>query len=74
MEVVEVVVLYSLVSEGGEGNCRGMQPGHVFKQPFDRVTMQVSKLDNHTKCLLCDYGSRLADKIEEGLHHLENFF
>lgn len=72
MKVVEVVVLYALVSKGSESNCRSMQPGHVFKQPLERVTVHVSKLDNHTKCFLCDYGSRLANKIEERLHHLEN--
>lgn len=71
MHVVVIVVLYGLVSEGSEGHCRGMQPGHVIKQPLDRVTPHVAKLYNHIKCLLCDYGSRLADKIEQVLYRLK---
>lgn len=71
MHVVVIVVLYALIPEGGEGNCRGMQPGHVIKQPLGRVTPHVAKLDNHIKRLFCDYGSRLTDKIEQLFYHLK---
>lgn len=69
--MVVIVVLYGFVFEGRESNCRGMQPGHVNKQPLDRVTAHVAKMYNPIKCLLRDYGSRLADKIKEMLHHLK---
>lgn len=70
IHVVMIIVLYSLVPEGGEGNSRGVQPGHVVEQPLGWITTHVAKLHNPVKGLFCDYASRIADKREELLWDL----
>lgn len=69
--MVLVLVLLALVPEGAEGNSRRVQPSQLVQKSLDRLTTHTSKLHRFAKGLFCNYGSRMANKIEELLQHLQ---
>lgn len=66
-----MLVLLALVPEGAEGHSWSVQPRQLMEKPPDRLTPHAPKLHHFVEGLVCDYGSRTADKIEELLQHLE---
>lgn len=69
--MLPMLVLFALVPEGAEGNSRCMQPGQLTKKSLDRLPMHTSKLHSFVEGLFSDYGSRMANKIEQLLQHLQ---
>lgn len=70
VHVIGIFILDALLTEGAEGNWRGMQTGHVMKQSVGGVASHCAKLYNRIKRLCCDYGSWQAAKIGKLLCHL----
>lgn len=62
MEVM--LVLFALVPEGAEGNGWSMEPSQFLEESLDGLTAHASELHDLVKGLLCNYGSRMANKVE----------
>lgn len=69
--MVLVLGLFALVPEGAEGNGRCVQPRQLVEEPPERLTTHAPKLHHLGEALFCNYGSRMANKIEELLQHLQ---
>lgn len=70
VHVLVMLVLLALVPEGAEGDGRSMQPSQLMEESLDRLTAHASELHNSGKGLLCDCGSRMANKVEQLLQGL----
>lgn len=71
MHVLVMLVLLALVPEGAEGNSWSMQPRQVLKKPLDWLTADTPTLHNFVKAFFCNYGSRMANKVEQVLQNLK---
>lgn len=64
-------VLLAPVPEGAEGRGWRVHPRQLLEEPPERLPTHTPKLHRPAEGLLCDYGLRVADEIEELIQRLQ---